>query len=231
MAPTIKLFGMLFGLVVLAGCPDRSVPFPPTWHFTMATYEEPRPPAQTFAALIAFFREHHPDLVADLNPPATDKQLDALETLTGQRLPDDFRRLYKLANGQNEGATSFFLDGYKFLSLEEISQDWIMMKKLNAQRFGFWESDTPQGVVKDRWWLPSWIPFAQDITGSSYCIDLDPAPGGQVGQVIAFIHDDTWRAHLGRSLNDYLGDYEKGLRAGTYVYHAEWGVFTSRDEG
>ena len=231
MAPTLKLFGMLFGLVVLAGCPDRSVPSPPAWHFTMATYEEPRPLAQTFAALVAFFQEHHTNLVADLNPPATDEQLDALETLTGQRLPDDFRQLYKLANGQNKGETAFFPHGYTFMSLERISKTWIMTKKIYDEHPEFRRSGPPQGAVKDRWWHPSWIPFAQMLSGDRYCIDLDPAPGGQVGQVIEFIHDDTWRAHLGRSLNDYLGGYEKGLRAGTYVLHAEWGTFVSRDEG
>ncbi len=229
MAPTIKLFGMLFGLAVLAGCPNRSVPFPPVWHFTVATYEEPRPLDQTFADLLAFLKEHHPDLAADLNPPATDAQLDALEALTGQRLPDDFRQLYKLANGQKTAEIAFFPNGYDFISLERVSQTWSMLKEINDEE-GSWAGPASQGAVKDRWWHPSWIPFAYMISGDHYCMDLDPAPGGQVGQVIEFIHDDTWRAHLGRSINDYLGEFEKGLRDGTYVLHPEWGTFVHRRE-
>ncbi len=231
MTPTIKLLGMLFGLILLGGLPDQSVPDTPSWRFAVSTYEEPRPLAQTYADLITFLQEAHPELVADLNPPATDAQLDALEALIGQRLPEDFRQLYRLANGQRQGATPLFQEGYAFLSLDEVSENWLLMKSLYDDKQGFWENDTPQGAVKDRWWHPSWIPFALMISGDMYCIDLDPASGGQVGQVLELIHDDTGRAHLGFSLNDFLGSYEQGLREGTYWYHPEWDAFVPREDG
>ncbi len=226
MTPTIKLFGMLLGLVVLAGCPDQSATTSPAWRYAVASYEETRPLPQTFADLVAFVKERHPDLVLGLNPPATKKQLDNLEALIGRPLPDDFRQLYRLANGQSGRETPLFPNGYRFLPLEAISHEWVMLKELHDEEQGFWQSDTPLGVVKDRWWDPAWIPFAQDMTGANYCIDLDPAPGGQVGQVIDHFPEDTDRPHLGFSLNDYLGAYEQGLRAGTHLLHAQWGVFT-----
>ena len=230
MTPTIKLFGMMLGLVVLAGCPDWSATAPPSWQYAVASYEEPRPLAQTFADLVAFIEERHPDLALGLNPPATKKQLDTLADLIGHPLPDDFRRLYRLANGQRGGETPFFPEGYDFLPLEAISHDWVMMKTIYDENQGFWQSNTPQGVVKARWWDPAWIPFAQDMTGASFCIDLDPAPGGQIGQVIDHFPEDTVRPHLAFSLNDYLGQYEHGLRTGAYLYHDEWGVFVQADE-
>ena len=230
MTPTIKLFGMLLGLAVLAGCPDQSVTSPPSWQYPVAPYEESRPLAQTFADLAALIEERHPSLQMGLNPPATKKQLDAFEELIGHRLPDDFRQLYRLADGQKPGTAPLFPEGYDFLSLEVISQEWAAMKEIYENKRFFWESDTPQGVVKNRSWHTAWIPFAQAITGDYYCIDLDPAPGGQIGQVIEFSHEDTVTPHLGFSLNDYLGHYEHRLRDGMYVYHDAWGAFVSGEE-
>ncbi len=68
---------------------------------------------------------------------------------------------------------------------------------------GFRQSDTPLGVVKDRWWNPAWIPFAQAINDDTCCIDLDPAPGGQRGQKIDLVLEETVRPHLAFSLNVY----------------------------
>ena len=141
---------MLLGLAMLAGCPDQSVPYTPSWHYTVVTYEEPRPLAQTFADLAAFIQEHHPDLIADLNPPATDEQLDTLETLIGQRLPEDFRQLYRLANGQDGLETPLFPNGYQFMTLDEIGSEWTAMKRISSNPMLFWEDDTPQGAVKNR---------------------------------------------------------------------------------
>ncbi|WP_156441033.1 SMI1/KNR4 family protein [Burkholderia sp. ABCPW 14] len=50
-------------------------------------------------------------------------------------------------------------------------------------------SETDQ-VIKDDWYNLKWIPFTHDGSGIRLCLNLDPAEGGTLGQVVRIWHDD-----------------------------------------
>jgi cell wall assembly regulator SMI1 len=187
-------------------------------------YRETRTFAKTVEDLQRFLEENYPKVAASFNGPASEEEILELEQLIGHKLPDDVRQLYKIANGQKDLSVPLFVGGYELLTLNRIAQTWQMLNDVYKKGPG-WEQSVPQGVVKNRWWHPKWIPFAYMVSGDHLCIDLDPAPGGQAGQVIEFIHDDTWRKHLGLSLNDFLGEFDQGLRKGKYALSKEYDVF------
>ena len=62
------------------------------------------------------------------------------------------------------------------------------------------------------------MPFASDGGGDSLCIDLAPADGGMIGQIILMNHDDASRPKIARSLGELLNrlaaHYEDHFDAG-----------------
>ncbi len=191
----------------------------------MNKYEEARSLAEVLSSLKDYVSQHFPDIADSFNPGASDEALDAFEQHLSVTLPSEFRELYRFADGQNPQATPLFDEGYQFLSLAESRQVWDMMKELDAGGEFDWCDDVDWGPIRGLWWHPKWIFFAQNIAGDDYCVDLNPSDSGRVGQVISFIHDDETRDHLGYSLKDFIGEYERGLRSGKYVLHKEYGVF------
>jgi cell wall assembly regulator SMI1 len=76
---------------------------------------------------------------------------------------------------------------------------------LDGGEFEDFEDVEPVGPVKGEfWWNPLWIPIATNGGGDDICIDLDPAEGGKVGQIITFWHDWELREVILDSLEEWL---------------------------
>jgi cell wall assembly regulator SMI1 len=141
----------------------------------------------------------------DLNPPATDAEIDTLQQQLGVALPADYVQVLKQHNGQRGLADGLF-DGQEFLSTQNVFEQWRLWKQLfDAGRFQAMRASPAPGVRGD-WWNPRWIPFTHDGGGNHRCLDLDPdlAGGGTVGQVITLWHDAGERAVEGRSVDEWL---------------------------
>ncbi|MBH5328783.1 SMI1/KNR4 family protein [Eikenella sp. S3360] len=134
-----------------------------------------------------------------LNPGATDADFAQLEQTLGFPLPEDFKALYRAANGEN-GIAGILIDE-EWLSIERITQEYKVWKTLfddgsfqhgNGTDFGC----TPEhpGIKPDFWWNPKWIPLTADGGGNGNMIDLDPAPSGTAGQIIRMWHDSPERS-------------------------------------
>lgn len=216
-------------LALTAGCGEdrrRTLDLPPPAP-AIQTHRDARTLEQIWSDLTAFLAERQPEVVASLRPPASDEQLDDLEALVGAELTDDYRALYRLADGQNPAANApLFVEGFDFMPLDSVIDNWKMLDRIEKGSGPWSTPGSAQGPIWDRWFHPGWIPFARSIGGDHFCVDLAPAPGGERGQVVDVLHDDTPRRHLGYSLRDFLGEFEQGLREGRYVMHAEYGVFS-----
>ncbi|AOB25797.1 MULTISPECIES: SMI1/KNR4 family protein [Bordetella] len=153
-----------------------------------------------WAAFEAYLRGNAPALLADLNPPATEETLRSLQQQLGVDLPEDFLDFLRGHDGQKGHADSLFGD-YEFLSSDRILDAWAFWKK-QSESSSLRDGDAePAAGVHANWWNTKWIPFAANGSGDYLCLDLAPAEGGSVGQVISVWHDDGARKIKGRNFS------------------------------
>ncbi|MGN6319908.1 SMI1/KNR4 family protein [Trinickia sp.] len=166
--------------------------------------------AQTWSRFDAWMKAT-PDAVPEgFKGPATDDEIRVLEGALGVKLPDDFIASLKIHNGQ----VSRYKAGFHIeilLDVKGILSEWSGWRDLVVQ--GAFEGTTsdPDSGVKDDWFNLGWIPFTADGMGNCLCLDLDPAPGGTVGQVIRVWHDDERRECLALSFEQWLDRTVKEL--------------------
>jgi cell wall assembly regulator SMI1 len=120
-----------------------------------------------------------------LRRPATDIQVARLAKLLPARLPRDFVRSVKTHDGLRDsylGQNRLF-DYNALLPVSAIITVHRMMCELQAEYNipGSQAGGDPE-VRGDAYWRPGWVPI-MDADGDKLILDLDPAPGGSVGQV------------------------------------------------
>ena len=169
------------------------------------------------------------ELSFELNAGASEADFAELEQTLGYALPEEFKELYRVANGETDIGAVFA--GEEWLSIERIIDEYDIWQALHADGsfqnddgsdFGCQPEDV--GIKPDFWWNPKWIPLTADGGGNSKMIDLDPAEQGRVGQIIQMWHDDAAREKEAASLREFLQNYVRDLEAGLYVLDAEFGL-------
>jgi cell wall assembly regulator SMI1 len=167
-----------------------------------------------------------PAVLASLRPGATEEQLRAAERELGVTLPEDVKACYRIHDGQELSQkpphwAPGFIDGVEWHSLTAMAADWNSCNDLVLDgTFARWRS-RPRGPIRDDWWHPAWIPLTTDHTYSTYCLDLAPAAGGDVGQVIFWQKDDPGRAVKARSFAEWFSRFASELEAGEYLTTSE----------
>lgn len=156
----------------------------------------------------------------------------------GGAFPDDVRASYRRHDGQQSDRSfggvvgGVFVPGGDFLSLARIVDEWTVWKDLlDSGTFDGILSD-PQPGIRSDWWNPRWIPITYDGSGNHCCVDVDPAPGGMVGQIITMWHDGGEREMMAASFTDWLIQLADGYERGEWVYSEDdGGVVRSEDAG
>lgn len=162
---------------------------------------------------------HRPQILANLQPPASDAELAGLAESLGVSLPTAFLDLYRWHNGQRDPREPGPFYGLSFLSIAEVLTQWRGWNEILADTddiHGFSSSVAP-GVVKERYANRLWIPFSDDWGGNHIGIDLDPGPNGRVGQVINFGRDEEAKYVLGRSVDAFVERIAGELEGGNFV--------------
>lgn len=164
---------------------------------------------------------HYKEAHEDLNPPASDEQIRALEEALSVTLPADFAQFLKAHNGQ-AGDAGWIIDGSELLSVERIIDEWQVWHDLLINgHFDDYDEERNNGVKND-WWNAKWIPFTYDGGGNHLCLDLDPAKDGHHGQIITMWHDDSEREVQATSFHAWFTQYVDDIEAGKYVYSADY---------
>ncbi len=142
---------------------------------------------------------------------ATETEIIAVEELLGFEFPKDFRESLRISSG------TIPLDGaWELLGLNEIFDEWKVWNQLyQSGEFSDFQVE-PHGAIKPYWWNPQWIPITYNGAGDHQCLDMDPAPGGRVGQVIQMWHDWEQRKVDADSFTMWLDDFASGLENGSY---------------
>lgn len=164
-----------------------------------------------------------PDVLASLRPGATEEAIQVAEREMGVKLPDDVRDCYRFHDGQgckNEESTPpGFLYGQHWQSLADILADWhVRMHLVDIGNYGRGRS-TSEDPIRTDWWHPAWVPLTTSHTGAWNCLDLAPAPGGDVGQIISWQNDDPDREIEASSFSEWLAGFAEELELGV------WGHF------
>ncbi len=156
-----------------------------------------------------------------LAPGATDSELRSAEATVGLTFPVDFFCSYTIHNGQVVdrvfGTSPRFIYGDSLYPLEKIVGCWNDLKDLPDELAEAGLIRTI-GPVKPIWNSPLRLPIAGDDSTHYYFMDFDPAPGGQVGQIVLSFHDDPRIECVAASFGEWLERFASQLEAGRYVY-------------
>ena len=143
-------------------------------------------------------------------PGASAEAIAKLEASIGQTLPDAFRRAWGIHDGM--GAVFSMLE---FLDTRQIAAEWRGLRDYDESSRGLVaETDGP---VKALWTSPAWIPIVL-IGGETrhLCLDLDPAPGGAVGQIIHATPKWEERRVVAPGIDAFLALIAAALRDGRF---------------
>ena len=171
---------------------------------------------------------NYSDGLLDLNPPATQAQIEELTSTLGVDLPNDFIHVLKIHNGQ-KGESAWLFDSQEFLSTDRIIEEFNIWKNLLDKELQG-KVSTPDDGVKNEWWNINWIPFTSDGCGDHYCLDLSPTATGTKGQIITLWYESSQREIVSRSFSQWFEEYVLELNTGNLVYSKEYNSIVHKDE-
>jgi cell wall assembly regulator SMI1 len=142
--------------------------------------------------------ENAHSLYLALRKPVTDAQLARLTKLIPAKLPRDFVQSLKTHDGLRDsylGQNRLF-NYNALLPVSAIIAEYAMMCRHQAEYGGEGgQAGNDPGVRNDARWRPGWVPI-MDADGDKLVLDLDPAPGGTVGQVFEWSSTGSTPLHV-----------------------------------
>ncbi|SMG49987.1 Cell wall assembly regulator SMI1 [Marivirga sericea] len=181
-------------------------------------YESNNSMSENWKTYKKYLEDKLPVYFKRLNPPATNEEIEELENQIGSELPEEFKALYKLNNGEQE---SWFnggvMCGMRMFTLSQIKAEIKKLKEIEDQ-FNFnskWNGDiTPEGTIKSGAYYEKWIPIFSDNNGNFIGLDLDPDSEGVYGQVINFGTDEYDHFIISKSLVEFVDFINKQFENG-----------------
>ena len=173
---------------------------------------------QTWETIETWLGANVPGVLEKLLAPATLQDIQRAEEILGVSLPEEVRESYFIHNGQalDEGTAAFgLIAGHELLRLSYITAAWRGYKA-QYDEGSFDVMPEPVPGLKDDFWNPKWIPITTMGTSEHHCIDLDPGPGGTVGQIILWSRDGH-REVVARSFKEWLEQFAQDLVEGHYT--------------
>ena len=145
--------------------------------------------AHLLACLDALLQQHRPAYYAQLNPPASDAELAALEQEFDLALPPELRAWWSWRNGQ-QGFASLY--GNQCLQSASGAAGTMQVQQELLDDF------------VPNWWRMAWVPFLENGGGDYLCLDLEGTFTGQPGQLVEHWHDWEPRTVVFPSLTGWL---------------------------
>ena len=143
----------------------------------------------------------------------------------GQPLDADLKALWQLAAGAQEDQALFmrpgFIDALSLLSPHEALAVRETLRE-RAPRMLAALGPLTDPRLSTQWWEPGWLPFADFCGVIILMVDGSPGPQGQLGQVIAFVHDPDETYWVAPSLQALLAGSAQGIDAEPEDFLANW---------
>ncbi|WP_102272066.1 SMI1/KNR4 family protein [Cytobacillus massiliigabonensis] len=149
----------------------------------------------------------------NLQPGASDEELQLIEDTLGVTLPEEMKCFYKVYNGQEwDLGVNPFVRNLTLSPTSEIIDNWCFLQE-EFDPDDDLELDSSK-ELKPFLWNSKWIPIAANGGGDYLCIDTDPSEAGVEGQLLYFWHDWGNRSVKAKSLFEFIEiclkeDYEE----------------------
>jgi len=188
-----------------------------------------------------WINEKAPDVLVNMNGPASDSDIETLEVETGIELPEEFKHFLRLHNGEQGSTTSFFGDCHDLLSCEHILELYNYQRNnlehsyddltqlLEWKELAVASRILVKGPVKPHEFHSRWLPIT--AMGRDVCryIDFDPAEGGTPGQIIEVDVTSAYWQLIATSFHDLIEQYWTDVSEGKYEI-AEHGCIELKEE-
>ena len=139
---------------------------------------------------------HAPAVLPTLNGPATDRDIERLESTIGYSIPHDVRESLKLHNGQDDPSRLHLLcEAGTLLSVDRILEVWEMITEIDRVL-----SDQIPDRAGVEWWNPAYLPIS-DFEGDYLCVNL---LAHDFGEVLWHVHDNGIEHCVFASYTDWL---------------------------
>lgn len=156
-----------------------------------------------------------PKILASLNPPATDKQLAALQSRFKVPLPDDFIALYRTHNGFDYHAVHGLFWGINFASIDEILQEHALEIDLQRDCASECLAFAQPSISSTQLFNSNRIAFGNGGRSTLF-VDLEPTIKGAIGQVIFRDLECSIALKLANSITDMVAQFSLDLLVGNY---------------
>lgn len=166
--------------------------------------------AERWRTIAAWLEKAHPRALAQWNPPASEATIAAVEQQLGVTFPADYRAFLAIHNGQDHDAP--MVGAGPLLRVEAIAET---RGNIFGQEANAIDPELAGEGVRAVEYSRQWIPITLSARGrDNLCLDLDPAPGGVVGQIIEYIADADERPLVAKSFADLLSKYFEQAQTG-----------------
>jgi cell wall assembly regulator SMI1 len=169
----------------------------------------------TWTKIESWLKANCPSIYEDLEGPCSDQEIQAAEGALSAKLPPEAVQIYRGHNGQGGGSAPL-VEVWEFLALRDMVSQWEIQRKLLSKESFANAKATAKGPVRPLWWSSKWLPVFYNGSGDLQCIDLDPADGGKVGQIVVYRHDRELRECIAGSLAELLETFAADLESGAY---------------
>ena len=166
-------------------------------------------------------------VLPSLNKPANAKAIAEFEAKAKLELPDSLAAIYRLQDGQDEGAANDLLaDGETvesglFPSLEGEGDLPFLLVPLEELGKNMRGSQMP-GFRK------GWVPFGDNYGGDHIVLDLASEEPAKRGRVLQFNHEYGCAAELAKTFTAYLQHIADGLKTKKIIWDEDSGLTYKR---
>ena len=179
--------------------------------------------------LKAWGEKNAPIMLEDLNPGASEAEIFALENTLQSQIPEAFKASLRIHNGECDGWPSkVFADYGAYLGTSRILEQWTQRKTVAETLMD--DPASPEqierqiatgiifveGPVQPVLYLKEWIPVMECNGDVFWAIDLNPAAGGTIGQMIEVDWEGcSWKV-IASSFSHFFEQYLAKLESGAY---------------
>lgn len=144
-----------------------------------------------------------------LNQGVDITEIDKIESVIGTSLPQEFKNLYMLYNGEIEEKIFGVMAGMRWMDTSSILEEIEEIKELYIKI-----DDDNLALIKGGKFIKEWVPFAEDFQGRYLALDLNPNVRGSYGQVIVINTHMNKAFVMAESFDDFLDMIVEKLEIG-----------------